>query len=341
MVFMSIISIVVVSFAFLMRREQQQALDRQLSTQAFYAAESAVSEAVSKIQQGTLNNDVTDCADSGGISGDLQGDSSASISCVLVDRSPSTLEFTEIGTQDSKIIRIEAANGQEIRHLDISWQAVDEASAALFATNSVLRLPTEEFQDAYPDTFANHTGILRADIMPITDEGSINRGTLSGRARALFFYPAGVDYMGSFTNTVDLSADPVTNFPETGDGAFVLGACDAAVTTPYHCNVNVNNVGAQFGDNTAPVVYLRLKSIYQPTTVSISAFNNANQQVDLIGSQIVVDATGQSNGVLRRIQVRVPSEEAYEVPEFSLETVDDICKLLQAAPGAILNDDCL
>ena len=41
---MIIISLVVISFARLMRTEQEQALDRQLSSQAFYAAETAVND---------------------------------------------------------------------------------------------------------------------------------------------------------------------------------------------------------------------------------------------------------------------------------------------------------
>ncbi len=42
MIIMGIVTLIVVGFATLMRREQRQALDQQLSTQAFYAAESGV-----------------------------------------------------------------------------------------------------------------------------------------------------------------------------------------------------------------------------------------------------------------------------------------------------------
>ena len=45
MVSMVIVTLIVLGFATLSRREQRQSLDRQLSTQAFYAAESGVEDA--------------------------------------------------------------------------------------------------------------------------------------------------------------------------------------------------------------------------------------------------------------------------------------------------------
>ena len=45
LVIMLVISLIVIGIAQLSRREQRQALDNQLSTQAFYAAESGVNDA--------------------------------------------------------------------------------------------------------------------------------------------------------------------------------------------------------------------------------------------------------------------------------------------------------
>jgi Tfp pilus assembly protein PilX len=45
MILMIVISLIVVGFAQISRRNQRQALDRQLSTQAFYAAETGVNDA--------------------------------------------------------------------------------------------------------------------------------------------------------------------------------------------------------------------------------------------------------------------------------------------------------
>jgi hypothetical protein len=46
MIIMTILSLITIGFAQIMAREQRQALDRQLSSQAFYAAESGVNDAL-------------------------------------------------------------------------------------------------------------------------------------------------------------------------------------------------------------------------------------------------------------------------------------------------------
>src|ERR1039458_10050844 len=47
-----VLSLITVGFAQLMQREQRSALDRQLSSQAYYAAESGINDAVSAINSG-------------------------------------------------------------------------------------------------------------------------------------------------------------------------------------------------------------------------------------------------------------------------------------------------
>ena len=47
---MIVISLIVLGFAQISRRNQRQSLDRQLSTQAFYAAETAVNDAADLIK---------------------------------------------------------------------------------------------------------------------------------------------------------------------------------------------------------------------------------------------------------------------------------------------------
>jgi Tfp pilus assembly protein PilX len=49
MIFLIVLSLIVVGFAQVARREQRESLDRQLSSQAFYAAESGINIAKSAI----------------------------------------------------------------------------------------------------------------------------------------------------------------------------------------------------------------------------------------------------------------------------------------------------
>lgn len=52
-ILMVILTLIVLSFAKISRREERDALDRQLSTQAFYAAESGIDYAKSKLESDT------------------------------------------------------------------------------------------------------------------------------------------------------------------------------------------------------------------------------------------------------------------------------------------------
>ncbi|MBP7807565.1 pilus assembly PilX N-terminal domain-containing protein, partial [Candidatus Saccharibacteria bacterium] len=99
MVFLSVITLITVSFAFLMRREQRQVLDRQLSTQAFYAAESGVNDAVAALKAGTITGDIDTC---GSPPYDENLSSVISYSCMLIDQSPDSLEFDPIAISDTK-----------------------------------------------------------------------------------------------------------------------------------------------------------------------------------------------------------------------------------------------
>ena len=70
MILMIVVGLIVLGFAQISRRNQRQALDRQLSTQAFYAAETGVNDAANLIktavQAGTVVAAKPDCTSTGG-----------------------------------------------------------------------------------------------------------------------------------------------------------------------------------------------------------------------------------------------------------------------------------
>src|SRR5689334_20404193 len=70
LILMLVISLIVLGFAQISRRNQRQSLDRQLSTQAFYAAETGINDAAEIIKNalaaGTTAADKPDCQSDGG-----------------------------------------------------------------------------------------------------------------------------------------------------------------------------------------------------------------------------------------------------------------------------------
>ncbi len=101
---MLIVTLVALSFATLMRREQRQALDRQLNTQAFYAAETGINDTIKALQQdptgvGDINSCDTTAQNRIRINGitpnrTLDSDARIAYTCVFVDQTPTELEYT-------------------------------------------------------------------------------------------------------------------------------------------------------------------------------------------------------------------------------------------------------
>lgn len=315
-IFITIISLVTTSFALLSRREQRQALDRQLSTQAFYAAESGINDAVQAAKSGPIN--ITDCGQASSLSDSgSQLNDALSYTCVLVDEKPKTLEFAPVTTDDSTIVKLQAA--VPIGKIRISWQ--DFEGSNVFADNDKYYLPQASWNTDHPDTsYANNTGILRTTLIPITS--NMTRQGLIDASQTLFLYPKA-------SSTVNQSGNYNYQPGQVNQGEYIDGQCNASNNTasrPRYCNVDIN------GLNGTTTYYLRLKGIYRNARVTIQAFDTSGSDANplaLESGQIVVDATGKATDVLRRVQVRVPVFTTYKTPEAALETTETICKKIE------------
>jgi hypothetical protein len=158
-------------------------------------------------------------------------------------------------------------------------------------------------------------------------------------ARTYFLYPsvtAGgtVNY---FTggNITDGYSDVDT---ENSSGQVVSGQCaDPALLGPRYCNVTVNGLNA----SGAAAYYVRLKAIYRDVKVNLIGKNNLGNEIPLPGAQYVIDSTGKANDVLKRIQVRVPIESAFNWPEYVVDSASSICKRLVVNTTGASNTGCI
>ena len=317
MILMGILVLVATSFALLMRREQRQALDRQLSTQAFYAAESGVHDVAAKIN--TITNNITQCGDpqiNGGNANKIDGPSgSVEYTCVLVNKNPDSVVYDPVGVDNSSIVRLESATAGPISRIDISWQDASDGGVGdqfVPATNNSHLLPQNGVNNADTNnlTAADGTGMLRATIMPVANVASITQAGLTASAKTYFLYPkiGAVNGFGSVNGAVD-------------DAKFIDGSCDTG-SKPYYCNAHITSIN---GTNNG-VVYLRLKAVYRPVAVTVKIYDGTGTPTNIVNAQAVIDSTGRSADVLRRIQVRVPIRGSYLYPEFAIDSLDTICK---------------
>lgn len=330
MILIVLVTMITLGFAFLARQNQRQSLNRQLSTQAFYAAESGVNDAAADL--GALGN-VTDCNTLGNTSdATLNAGTETKYTCVLIDQSPTSLAYDSISKDSSTIVHIQTP--QPVNTLRISWQ--DAGSGNQFANSGgKFYLPQTKVMNGTPvagvnaqtATFPNHTGMLRTTIIPESAVRSADN--LLNGAQNIFMYPDGHASAGNAGSVAFRAAGN-----EMSEGLFVAGQCNTgnnssnplAADFPRFCNADITNINSNN-------FYLRLKAVYKPVAVTVQAYDGATNLLEMTGAQAVVDSTGKSKDVLRRIQVRLPLAPTYYFPEFAIESANTICKRLTAWNG--------
>lgn len=313
MFIMIVLTLIVLGFAQLARREQRQALDRQLSTQALFAAESGVNDAINKVKTGyALDINTCDTLPPG-FNPNLSA--TTSYSCLLLKQKQETLLYDSVGTDSSTYVPIDSDTA--LTSITIGW-----GKTASNTSNSPVPLATK-----FPPVSGwtgSDLGVLRVDIVP--DDPSLTGGVLvvnnfktAANNKTYFFYPSSGSSNAPVVNNISPS------------GTIVEGACGAAGPTPQPCNVKINGLsGTKY--------FIRLKSIYKPSSVVVCAntCGAAGTTTLLSGAQLSIDVTGKANDVIKRISVRAPAPVTNttpgSLPEFALDSMDSICKLLTVMP---------
>ena len=313
-ILMVVISLIVLGFARVTQREQRQALDRQLSTQAYYAAESGVNLARQEISTLTSLGIVppvkADCGedlDYGDpsvdiLSSELDVDAAKGVvvTCLLINSNLSSLNYHSVGNE-SKVVNVEST--ANINRINFSWQA-SGSSAAASNCNQAPALPSAT-------TWTCNQPLLRVDIVP-TAGASLSRAALQASQFTTFLYPsnggAGTQaYSGGSMNTI------------------TQVNCSAAGSTPYICTGRITGL-------TANRYGVRIMAVYGTADVNISA-DSGGAPATLINGQTVIDATGKANDVLRRIQVSV--SDSSTVADFGIVSGGGLCKRYSFSGGNV------
>lgn len=318
-IMMLIMTMIVLAMSQNANREQRQALDRQLSNQAYYNAESGINDVayfLYKYPDAPIK--ATDCSEfltfalskEPSFNSQLDGTTGTNkYTCALYDKAPLSLEFQKLGTAESKVLPIQgvddAGNPVNIASIDISWNDADDPAGSITGACNFSVAPVELPPDC-------SYGGIRVDL--ITPSNS--RTDMSKRSFITYFLPN-----ASSGTPVSVIGKP---YPQN-QGIMSNARCDSN-PGPKRCRATINDINLK-------EFYMHIRSIYSPTDISITA-NGASGPVRLKNAQVTIDVTGKSNDVLRRIQVRAPSQAQYDYPEFSVQTKESICKLIMVLPGS-------
>lgn len=305
MIMMIVITLMVVVAARLSRREQIQAFDSQLSTQAYYAAESGVNDAVKAIEADAtlLDHDRVDNCDEfiAAPTVPLQKDLSPNVkyTCLLVDPTPG--DWVSVVGSTSRSLPLQGKNNAAISTIEIAWQDKDGSSEFGGCPSSTTNLPAVTDWD----NSGCRTPMLRFDIVPTQ---SVTRNSLNSNVMSGFLFPS--------SSSVD------SDVPYVASAIPIKQTIACTNTTaPKFCKATISGLGTTS-------YFLRLRSLYGSSDVSVSAFDTAHNRLELRGAQVVVDSTGKAADVLRRIQVRIPLSGQAGLADFAIQSGDNICKQL-------------
>lgn len=310
LIMMVVISLIVIGFAQVTRRAQRNALDAQLSTQAFYAAESGVNDAAAIMKVQAAGGSIpakTSCDDTAVYNFDSTGKSKldgagsgVSYTCVLIDPTPTKLNAS-VGANTSQVMRLKSAAGQ-FDKIVISWTPGGNANSPLAncPTGAGRYSPASD-----PTGTAQWTckfGVVRAELTQTA--GTLTRDGLMNNTNVFFLNPVSTASLG------------VGNW-STDNSKSIAASC---TNTKCTAEIHFNGAGASS-------YYLHLNMVYQPTSITVSAKDAGNNDIHFSEAQVQVNATGKAQDVLRRILVAIPLDgDAMPAPNGAIISGDTVCK---------------
>lgn len=335
MIMMLVITLIVLGFSQVIRRNERETLDHQLSAQAFYAAESGVNVTKSTIASYIATNGAaslatkTACAN-GGTPSDYapsaSGGQGAAVSalgtgvqytCVLVDPNPKSLEYTSVNTNTSVVAPINA--NVALKSLTFTWnKQTGDTGTSCSGTYSTFPA-NDQWACAFP--------VLRIDLV---EDPTANISNLSAHTVTTYLTPYGTHTGGLYN-----AGSPGTVAFGTAATAYIGSGCN--ITDPSTppptcadsnpCN-NTCSVTVYLPSASVTSYYARVTSIYRnPQKLTITGQTTTGTAALFNGAQAVVDVTGKSQDTLRRIQARVGlSGAAGSIPNYALGSSTGICK---------------
>ena len=322
-----IITLVVLGFTQIARRNQRTTADSHLSTQAYYAAESGVNDAAAAIKSlGAAAPAKDTCADkpapynfnASGKSTLVAGE--VSYTCVLIDPTPSSLPGS-IGS-DSKVFPLISADGSAFSSITLTWYPEQghesDPMSGCYSTANLGKFPVASGAGVWGCKFA----ALRTDLVKGT---SFSRAGWPSSTQANILEPV------NSTTIVNL---PFTPGNSDNDGSIGQPACSDTSPLPT-CKITIT------GGLGLNAYYLRISALYHTANIIITAKNTAGADVKFKNAQALVDVTGKAFDTLRRIQVSVDLTDANTriIPNAALASGDSICKRFSVTPGYFNNDN--
>ncbi len=301
LIMMSVIVLVVVGFTQSTNNNREQAIDKALSDRAFYAAESGVNAAIQSMNGKSIYElqDKTVCNDAGIWKRATFGtDTSIENTCLMVRVKLPQLVYSSLSHEGSgKVIPI-VSDTQEITLVKLTW----DNSGSEGATGC-----TETVQQAnWNCGFA----ALRVDLLP---DNNFKLDQMLQNTFTAFIFPSTA---GGGTT---YSASPNIHGGNAQQGIKPTAQCNANT-----CSFIIKGIPAQ------KKMFMRVLPLYK----NVNKLTITTDSSSLVGTQVMIDSTGKSEDVYKRIRVYLPLVPDKKTSvDNAIQTADSLCKQSVTFPG--------
>jgi hypothetical protein len=340
---MIVVSLIVVAFASDSRLEQKNSLANVLATQAYYAAESGINDALavmtSTIDSGGTPQQTTGC-NSAPYNNNSNIDTTHNItySCVSVNPYPSTLYETLSPGEGVTLPLTSKSASDQIDAITVSWEYYQSSINGHSLTyggcpnqqspSTALNLPPNS---AFTPSNCG-AGVIQIDLVSgtVLSNNPTNQQTL---------YLEPESYGGSpAVDGNDTPPPPVANaYPLTTEDSVYYAECNE--TNPasgiYACTATIQLTPDQ-------AYYLHLTGFYQQQVATVTALDSSNNPVDFTGSQVDIDSTGQANSQIKRLNEVVCYGDFCNsgIPTGAIESTQCINKMFYVWNGGSSSSAC-
>ncbi len=311
-----ILALLTVGFAQLTRREQRSALNKQLATQAYYAAESGIEDAAGDIRSGQITTNNTGCTPNIDHMGQphytqvplqpINTQLAVAYTCLSVNLDPTILEYSNFDDSTYHTVTFSSASGAPVQTLTVSWTSTGGKTAG----PSIIGLKQKSAW--------NNPAVMEVGITPLNTPGNTfpDRAAMVNGNFTVYGYPV-----------TAASQNPVYgNSTSADEGILKQAKCTGSTCSFTITNINGSNAGA------GPYM-LHLTDHYDQSDVKITGTDTAGTALKFHGAQAVIDSTGRARGVLKRLQVHIPLTDSPLLPNYAIEATN-LCKRISTEPAS-------
>lgn len=289
LVFSAVLTMIAIGFAFVVRNDQRQTLDRYLSYQAQYAAESGVNQAINNIRTAQATLGTVPSGDTCQTY-DLSGDGTVKATCVTWSTEADYIYKESLGSEPfvSKIKPADPPPNDNYSAITLTWTNNSATSAWVYGWDAA-KLP--EIED-------NHFPVLRVSIM------RLNGASGYDNFKQIYIVPTDG---GSGSSALSLT-----------DGSLARALCNIA---NRECSITLTGASVAGFAPEAVLSVAALGEIADSLKINIS--NGSPRK--LAEAQITIDSNAIAQDVTKRVQARIPFMADTWNPGF-VAAAGEICK---------------